>query len=123
MLAMEKARRLAEAGYRVLVTCYNQNLGEWLKASLEPHGITAQRFLSLCATYANKAGTIERQPDESDDSFYSRLPYALCLALDKLEDRFDAIIVDEGQDFDDDWWDAIQLLLADPDDGVLYIFY
>jgi UvrD-like helicase C-terminal domain/Nuclease-related domain/AAA ATPase domain len=123
MLAMEKARRLAEAGYRVLITCFNQNLGDWLAASLKPYGITAQRFLSLCAQYATKAGVLQRGPDESDSDFYSRLPEALCKALDVLPDRFDAIIVDEGQDFEEEWWVAIASLLADPNDGVLYIFY
>jgi superfamily I DNA/RNA helicase len=45
-------------------------------------------------------------------------------AADRLPgDRFDAIIVDEGQDFEEEWWAALTSLLADPDDGILYIFY
>ena len=56
MLAVEKARRLARDGYRVLVTCYNQNLGSWLGTQLESEGVTAHRFLSLCSQYATRAG-------------------------------------------------------------------
>lgn len=35
---------------------------------------------------------------------------------------FDAIVVDEGQDFSPDWWLHLQLLLRDPDDGGFYVF-
>jgi superfamily I DNA/RNA helicase len=51
------------------------------------------------------------------------LPNALLEALDHLEMRFDAIIVDEGQDFLEGWWTPLQLLLQDPDQDVLYILY
>ncbi len=37
--------------------------------------------------------------------------------------RFDAIITDEGQDFSPSWWAALELLLAEPQSGVFYIFY
>ena len=30
--------------------------------------------------------------------------------------------MDEGQDFHDGWWTTIELLLSDPDDGILYVF-
>jgi hypothetical protein len=125
MLAMEKARRLASEGYRVLVTCYNQNLGNWLASQFEGEKVDACRFLSLCAQTATKAGiTVEKGPDESDESFFGRLPDLLLQALDTLPDeRYDAIIVDEGQDFEEEWWAALLCLLSDPNDGILYIFY
>ncbi len=37
--------------------------------------------------------------------------------------RYDAVIVDEGQDFRDTYWEAVQMLLKDPSAGTLYIFY
>ena len=37
--------------------------------------------------------------------------------------RYDALIVDEAQDFHPDWWVPLQLLLEDPDEGSLYVFY
>jgi superfamily I DNA/RNA helicase len=56
--------------------------------------------------------------------FDDLLPEALVEALGRLpEERFDAIVVDEGQDFRRDWWVALQLGLRDPSDGILYIFY
>jgi superfamily I DNA and RNA helicase len=41
-------------------------------------------------------------------------------AEDKL---FDAIIVDEAQDFEDTWWIPLPELLRDPQDGVFYVFF
>jgi hypothetical protein len=35
---------------------------------------------------------------------------------------FDAIVVDEAQDFADNWWQPILAALRDPDSGGLFIF-
>lgn len=51
------------------------------------------------------------------------MPQHLLDALATVHDRFDAIIVDEGQDFADIWWVTLESLLAEPAEGVLYIFY
>ena len=37
------------------------------------------------------------------------------------EEKFDAVIIDEGQRFSDEWWLAIDNLKKD--EGVLYVFY
>jgi len=39
-----------------------------------------------------------------------------------LAQKFDGIIVDEAQDFSDEYWFAIEELLSDPKEGALYIF-
>ena len=36
--------------------------------------------------------------------------------------RFDAIVIDEAQDFADDWWDPILACLRDPESGGIYVF-
>ena len=40
-----------------------------------------------------------------------------------LAGRFDALIVDEGQDVSADWWLSLQILLTDPDRSPLYVFF
>ena len=37
--------------------------------------------------------------------------------------RYGALVVDEAQDFHEDWWISLQLLLEDPDPSPLYVFY
>jgi UvrD-like helicase C-terminal domain len=36
--------------------------------------------------------------------------------------RFDAVVVDEVQDFADAWWDALLAALKDPETGQVYVF-
>ena len=38
------------------------------------------------------------------------------------EERYDAIVVDEAQDFHETWWLPVQLSLKDPDNGRMYLF-
>jgi ATP:corrinoid adenosyltransferase len=125
MMAIEKARRLAHEGYRVLLTCFNKNLAQWMAAQLEGEGVETRHFQSVCARLAEKAGVeLTKGENESDQDFFARFPDALLAASEALPDnRFDAIIVDEGQDFEETWWVALMSLLEHPDDSVLYIFY
>ena len=124
MLALEKARRLSREGFRVLMTCFNANLAAWMARELEGARVEVMHFHRLCSEFAQRAGTpIERKPDEADSDFFGRFPDALFDAAAAVADRYDAIIVDEGQDFEEEWWVPLLELLADGRDGVLYIFY
>ncbi len=57
LLAAEKARRLGRQGLTVLLTCYNVNLAEFLRAELsdEPN-IRVAHFHGLCEDLARQAG-------------------------------------------------------------------
>ena len=127
VLAMEKARRLADEGFRVLLTCYNRPLAEYLRRSAGPvERLRILNFHQLCWELAEQAGIPLPDPHAvpvPPELFTSTLPNALLDALDRIDDRFDAIVVDEGQDFLDTWWDPLQLCLADQDRGVLYVFH
>jgi hypothetical protein len=63
--------------------------------------------------------------DKRDATFFREtIPGLMLDALDQLpEHRYDAIIVDEGQDFEDSWWEPLQYLLRDMEQSILYIFY
>jgi len=60
---------------------------------------------------------------EQDRYWNDTAPELLLRAIDQIPDRFDAVIIDEGQDFRPNWWTAIALLSAEPDKGALYVFY
>lgn len=122
VLAFERARQLAEAGHDVLLLCFNAPLGDLLRTQASGlDRMTAGSFHSIARTMANEAGML---PDgEWDQAFWDeRLPATLPDAAEKLGRAFDAIIVDEGQDFHADWWTALELLLRNPDDGFFYVF-
>ena len=50
-------------------------------------------------------------------------PIALAYALDIIDLRYDAIVVDEGQDFGEEYWFPIEMLLRDGNTSPLYIFH
>jgi hypothetical protein len=124
-LAVEKARRLAEdEGMKVLFTCYNRALAEHLGSAL---GYRRQfdvfDFHQLCVHWARQAGQgLVYREDAPPEHFNVTLPNAL-MAAEALGSQYDAIIVDEGQDFRAQWWDALPWLLHDPANGILYIFF
>jgi hypothetical protein len=122
MLAIEKARRLASEGFRVLFTCYNRPLADHLATSCEGvDRLDVMSFHQLCRRFVTKA-KIKVAGNSSSSEYFNELPNALIQALDIVDTRYDAIVVDEGQDFEATWWDALQFCMADPVDGVLYVF-
>ncbi|ORC30319.1 hypothetical protein B4O97_18045 [Marispirochaeta aestuarii] len=62
---------------------------------------------------------------EDRDFFSDRLPSALELIFHEytLKDTFDAIVIDEAQDFEDKWCDCIDYFFTNRDERVIYIFY
>lgn len=125
VLAVEKARRLGCSGKKVVLLCFNRPLADFLAASADVYEV--QTFHGLCRDLAIAAGLPFQVPDagEAQALFWEReAPAILLEALDKLpEKRYDAIVVDEGQDFRTDWWVAIEALLEDPGKGELIVFF
>lgn len=124
MLASEKAVRLARQGFHVLLTCFNKALASHLRERLRPaDNLEIVHFHELCAQLAGEAGVLPQNQEINENYFNTVLPNALLDAVDKVAVRYDAIVVDEGQDFRDEWWIPLQALLKDPEHGIFYIFY
>jgi hypothetical protein len=126
LLAIDVARHLAEGGSRTLLTCFNTGLARHLQASTEGVGgpLTVANFHTLCVDVAKEAGlTVPSFEPEGQREFYEQtLPGLLEEASRTLGPRFDAIVVDEAQDFRDWWWPALLSLHEEPDAGTLYLF-
>ncbi len=127
VLAIEKALRLARKGYRVLLTCYNKALGEHLRqATADEPSIRAVHFHELCAQLLRSAGSTPRVPTDPAEKrryFDDEQPARLLAVADRLDARFTALVVDEGQDFLPSWWQALAALCEEPDRAVRYIFF
>jgi superfamily I DNA/RNA helicase len=63
-----------------------------------------------------------RRAFPGEDHYCVHLPMGLTLAIEETALRYDAIIVDEAQDFTAEFWLPIEMLLADPDSSHLYAF-
>lgn len=128
LLAVHKAKQLAGEGFRVLLTCYNHNLAEELATITGTHPrLKVKNFHGLCREYASLSGFDRGSTwnENHSDFFDVIMPEALLesAASGDQKFRFDAIIVDEGQDFSESWWTALELLLVDPSSSVFYVFY
>lgn len=129
MLAAERARRLAAEGYRTLLVCFNQRLATTMQRDLDdakaPAGLVVTTFHRLCELLGSAAETLPARPSPIPQAWWDRaLPDALDAAISSDdEERFHAVIIDEGQDFALGWLESLQLLLRDTDHGVFWVFH
>jgi Nuclease-related domain/AAA domain/UvrD-like helicase C-terminal domain len=129
MLAAEKARRLASEGFETLLVCFNQPLvrllaEETAEAVARTKRLTVSTFHQLCEDLGREAKTLPKKPSPVPSEWFSEtLPRALDEAIEELGPRFNAIVIDEGQDFDAEWLASLEELLFEPEDDVLYVFH
>ena len=133
LLAAEKARRLAAARYRTLLVCFNQPLATWLGGPGSPiqefpgrDHLDVLTFHELCVRLGRRAGVLDHDPRPGEtvpDGWFDALPAVLVSASAALGPQYHAIVVDEGQDFERTWFDALFGLLHDPAGDVVYVFH
>ena len=121
MLAIEKAVRLYELGLNVLLTCFNIPLANYLRKQLGEKEITVLNFHDLAKEIIKENG-FRVQASQNENEYYDQiLPEALWETATNMEPAFDAIVVDEAQDFRENYWIALDALLKP--DGYLYVFF
>ena len=127
MLAQAQAEKFADIGKRTLLVCYNKALAKWLRDNIAPEyadSITVTHFHGLCYELCRKAGIPFSPSSYNEDEFWQEeAPELLIEAIDYLDIKFDAVIVDEGQDFQSDWWMPLELINTDGDEGTMYVFF
>ena len=124
LLLLARARLIAERdpGRKVLVLCYNKVLAASLASQLdEPglRGIEVRHFLSWAA---RKTG-LRKRDDESFDAYESRAAAALLGGAGHFAEaeKYDAILIDEGHDFEPDWFRCATNLLKGGPGGDLLV--
>lgn len=119
ILAVEKALMLAKDGRRALLLCYNRPLSLHLASlvATEPL-ITCSGFDAFARKVAVQAGVAVggKSTEELADGLIDNFVEA------GLEE-FDAVIIDEGQDFRDAWLRSLEAVVRDASNGTLYVFY
>jgi hypothetical protein len=133
LLAIEQCRRSAQAGDRVLFVCYNRQLAIFVRRELTRDlgplmtDVTVASYHDMAGEWGHRIGLPVRLPQPIGDGFESyyeeELPQYFLQAIEALpEERFDTIVVDEGQDFIDAYWFTLESLLASADSR-LFLFY
>lgn len=134
ILAVEKAKSLANEGFRTLLTCYNRPLAEHLKNTCKGiAGLDIMDFHQLCKMMIDRVDKIANRNliEETkitypgEDAYQILYPAAFLSALEYLEDeeKYDAVICDEGQDFGEEYWMPLEYILTDENNSPFYIFY
>ena len=119
MLAIAKAQQLAADGFRVLLLCYNRPLKEWLSSNLsdEYDNIVVNNYHGFVHDACKRTGIEFKVPTDrtAQDFWHNEAPEKLMAACGMLstEERFDAVIVDEGQDFRELWWISLESAFRD----------
>ena len=123
LLAIEKARRLADEGNEVLFLTYNKPIAEKLKRELR-----GEREVEVSNLHAWGHGLARRargvswpRGDLSRTFWAEEFPVLLDDAIKETGKRYSALIIDEGQDFRKSDFDVLQEVLRE--DGMLYVFY
>ena len=112
-LAFEQAKIWIEQGLKIGIVAYNRGLVSYLrKKGLELQEGARPEFIGTFHEFAKQIGTTAGAPanyNEENDPYAS----ALIQAADKLteEEKFDAFIVDEAQDFMSSWWTTLEISL------------
>lgn len=132
VLALDHAQSLAEQGLKVLLLCYNKQLGNVLKKRCEGmNNLHAMNFHELCywriqqvkKTFSRDLLIEARENYPFDNEFEVLYPDAFINSLDISPLQYDVIIVDEGQDFTDEYWLAVDMLMESQTNDIhLYIF-
>ncbi len=120
IVAMEDALRISEAGNRTLLTCLSEELAAELHRRLEHTTVEVLSFSRLCDQLASRAGIVRTSAVFSSDDSPGYLFDAVTCAPNL---RYDAIVVDEAQDFKPHWWVALESALQSEANSRLHVFY
>lgn len=110
LIALEKARRLVNAGRNVLLLCYNSALKTWLRKMNLTANLNIESFDSLASKYS-----------KLNNNDYERLKAEFIekLANEQISWAYTDIVIDEGQDFQDEWIEWLKIVTP----GSFYVFY
>ena len=131
LLALAKAQQAAQSGMRTLFLCYNRPLREWLNHTAKAdfgRELKIKTYHELVHDFCKDA-QLEFNPENTKNGqqfWNEQAPELLMQACDLLPDssRFDAVIVDEGQDFRDLWWDSLDSIFTNPQNkNCFYVFF
>lgn len=131
ILALAKAQAIARTGARTLFLCYNRPLKDWLRNAVsESFGdsLVIENYHGLADALCRQAGVpLWQMGDTRDKSFWTDVASeALMQACERLgpQHKFDALVVDEGQDFHELWWASLESVFRDPQDkACFYVFF
>jgi hypothetical protein len=129
VLALQQAKQLTHGrgdrrAQRVALLCYSLGLAEYLKREVATWGRKDRpAFVGTFHEFGKQWGAPDG--DRTNSDFWEvDLPDLMGDLAEALPDgdRYDAVIVEEAQDFADSWWRPVLKSLRDEEEGGLYVY-
>ena len=108
-LALKLLQDAVKAKQRCCYVCYNRPLADHL-AKLAPAAVEVTTFHQLCRDLADRKG---EKLDFSDSSVFGKMVSDYVKASESFTKNIDLLIIDESQDFEPDWAQAVLERLKD----------
>lgn len=125
LLAVRLAHDHIGEGKRVLFTCYNKNLADYVATEFQGlDSVDVCNYHELIKSIRGKFSLPYQEPvneGERQAFFNEQCPELLMEASQYVTSRYDTIIVDEALDFKETWWISLESLGAE--NFSYYIFY
>ena len=120
LIAREAHDRAVDSGRRPLLVCFNRNLAERLRARVTTGGYV-DTWNGFCARFLESQGV---KPDfvaaRTNPRFWQEVQEQVIGAAIPNDWLFDTLVVDEGQDFEQEWYDILKLFLT-PDARIFWL--
>ena len=119
IVASQFAESAVAAGKRVLLVCFNRPLAERIKMSV-PRDAHVNTFYGFMDRFLISRGHKLAYERIGERSFWEDVQERVIGEAIGPEWKFDALIVDEGQDFEPQWSEILRLFLK-PDSDLLWL--
>lgn len=120
VLACEDARRLSASGKRTLLTCGSVQLARHIRDVLRDSGVEIETIADLARRLGTESGVLSNstlpRPEQLPEVVFDSLSARPDLA-------YDAVVVDEAQDFTPATWVAIDALASRSEASVLHAYF
>lgn len=125
VIALRMAAEMAADGRRSLYVCFNRPLADHQTEEAAKAGLGDQlkvtTFHQLIEEWLKLAKIDFGQVQAGSGDYYDRM---VELARENLAvgESYDVIVIDEGQDFEQDWVELLEMALVDPETSTFYMF-
>ena len=111
-VTMRFCERALEEGRKPLLVCYNRRLADKL-IDMAPDGVVVNTYHGFCHAMAKRAGVLIDFKKANEKGFWRGIQDQLLAATHSTLPRFDCLVVDEGQDFEDEWYEMLKFFVDD----------
>ena len=118
LMAIELIRRFS-SDQKILFLCFNRALARHVRFSLKPLGRLPNITVANSYAWVNQLSRELGLP-RSEEDMEDRIEEVITQAQAKLE-KYDVIIIDEGQDFNDEWFIHIESMLKNKENFMSFM--